>query len=101
MKTGYWRTYLLKTESNTISSLEDFVRNIGIPTAIKRDNSRIQTGTNWTDIERKLCINSIMTEPYYPWQKMVEHTIYDLGTMVKRCMDQYVVPLSQHYWCSR
>ena len=43
-KSGYWEAYPLKKELHVVTSLQDFVRTIGMPNAIKRDNSRVQAG---------------------------------------------------------
>ena len=67
----------------------------------KRDDSKTQTGTRWTDFERKLMINGLCTEPYSPWKNRAEHGVNDLGNMVKRCIKQFSVPLGQHHWVAK
>ena len=88
----------MKREANALSSLQDFVGNLGILPTLKRGNLRIQTGEKWVNFERQMCINGLMTELHSPWQNMTEHSINDLGVMIIRCMKEFSIPLNQYHW---
>ena len=98
-KTDYMSVYPLKTESHNRTALQDFGRTIRIPSGIKSDNAKSETGEKWTDWCRKYCVDQSFTEPKSPWQNYAEQGIGDLGRMVKRCMRKFKVPLSRHGWC--
>lgn len=72
-----------------------------MPNAIKRDNSKVQTGEKWKEVERDLCINGVMMEPHTPWENMAEKGIDDLSTMTAKCISEFGVPLGQHHWCQK
>ena len=65
-ETGHWEVHPMKKESHVLQSLQDFVRSIGVLPTLKRENARTQTGNKWTDFERQLCMNGLMTEPHSP-----------------------------------
>ena len=76
----------MSKESHSLHSLQDFVRNAGIPPTLKRDNAKTQTGDKWAGFERQMCINGLITEPHSPWQNASEYAINDLGVMTIRNM---------------
>ena len=82
-----------KKESHAVKPLQNFVRTIGTPNVVKKDNSKTQTGGKWKEVERDLCIQGKMTEPHSPWQNMAEHGIGDIGTTTTKCMAKFGVPL--------
>ena len=88
-------------ESHVLQSLQDFVRNIGIPPNLKKDNARTQTSNEWTGFERKLCANGLTKEPRSPWKNMSDHSIGDLGVIAQRNMKQFNVPMNQYHWCMK
>ena len=98
-KTDYMSVYPLKSESHNHTALQDFGRTVGIPSGIKSDNAKSETGQKWLDWCRKYCVSQSFTEPKSPWQNFAEQGIGDLGRMVKRCMRKFQVPLSRHGWC--
>ena len=91
---GHWELHPMSKESHSLSSLQYFVRNIGIPSILKRDNSRTQTGEKWTTFEHQLCVNGIMIDPKSTCQNKVEHFINELVTMVHMHMQEFNVPLN-------
>ncbi len=58
--------YGLNNVSCGTQALKEFIRDIGAPTHIYRDNFKIQTGKVWKDVIRKFKVKDITTEPYHP-----------------------------------
>ena len=65
--------YPMRTESDGPHAYEDFLRDEGCPTLLRRDNSKMQTGENFTSINRHFCIKDGLTEPYHPQQNPAEN----------------------------
>ena len=86
-----------KKENHVVTSLQDFARTVGVPSTVKRDNFKTQTGEKWKEVECNLCIKGKMTGPHSPWQNVVEHGIGDLGTTATECMGNFGVPLRQQH----
>ena len=89
----------MKTESHSHVALQDFGRQVGIPTCIKTDNAKTEIGKKWTEWCRTYLVKSKFTEPKHPWQNLSEQGIGDLSRMVKRCMKEFGAPLDRHGWC--
>ena len=71
----------IKEESHIVTSLQDFVRTIGIPNVMKRDNFKTQRSEKWTNVEQNLCVHGKITELHSPWENMTEHGINNLSIM--------------------
>ena len=63
----------MKTESEGPQAYEDFIREEGCPTLLRRDNSKMQTGDDFTSINRHFCVKDGYTEPYHPHQNPAEN----------------------------
>ena len=63
----------MKTESEGPQAYEDFIREEGCPTLLRRDNSKMQTGDDFTSINRHFCIKDGYTEPHHPHQNPAEN----------------------------
>jgi hypothetical protein len=59
----------MKTESEFADVYLDFIRKYGIPSALRRDNTKSKMSLRVTDIHRVLTIVDQWTEPHSPWQK--------------------------------
>ena len=84
----------MNKESHSLRSFQDFVRTVGIPPTLRRDNARTQTGAKWTGFERQMCVKGLMTEPHSPWQNASEHATNDLCAMTIRKMKECNIPLN-------
>ena len=65
--------YPLATESDSPNAYEDFIREEGCPTLLRRDNSKMQTGEDFRHINRHFCIKDGFTEPHHPQQNPAEN----------------------------
>eukprot|EP00957_Ditylum_brightwellii_P197387 15038580-Ditylum_brightwellii.AAC.3 len=61
-----WDVYPLKTESHNVSALQDYFRDMGIPSVLKSDNAQSETGSKWTDFCHHQCIKEETTEQQSP-----------------------------------
>ncbi len=55
----------MKRESEAPSAYEDVVRSIGAPNKMVTDNAKVCTGTKWTTISRRNCIESGLSVPHH------------------------------------
>jgi hypothetical protein len=62
----------MKTESEFADVYLDFIRKYGIPSALRRDNSKSEMSQRVKDIHRDLIIADQWTEPHSPWQNAAE-----------------------------
>jgi hypothetical protein len=62
----------MKTESEFADVYLDFIRKCGIPSALRRDNSKSEMSQSVKDIHRDLIISDQWTEPHSPWQNPAE-----------------------------
>jgi hypothetical protein len=62
----------MKTESEFAVVYLDFIRKYGIPSAIRRDNSKSEMSQSVKDIHRDFIIADQWTEPHSAWQKPAE-----------------------------
>ena len=65
--------YPLTTESEGPNAHEDFIREEGCPTLLRRDNSKMQTGEDFRHINRPFCIKDGFAEPHHPQQNPAEN----------------------------
>lgn len=99
IQSNRWEVYPLKTESNNGEALQDYTRQIGVPSVLKSDNAQSETGETWTKHCRDQCIATETTEPHTPWQNPAEQAIGTLGRMVRRVLRNTGAPLVEHDWC--
>jgi hypothetical protein len=62
----------MKTESEFPDVYFDFIRQIGIPAALRRDNTKSEMSQRVKQIHRDLVIADQWTEPHSPWQNPSE-----------------------------
>jgi hypothetical protein len=62
----------MKTESEFPDVYLDFIRQHGIPSALRRDNAKNETSQRVCQIHRDLVIADQWTEPHNPWQNPAE-----------------------------
>ena len=65
--------YLMKTERHGPVAYEDFLREEGCPTLLRRDNSKMQTSAEFTAICQQFCVKDGFTEPHHPHQNPAEN----------------------------
>ena len=73
IKSHMINVYPMKTESEGSLAYEDFLREEGCPTVLRRDNSQMQTSDLFTNICRHFCISDGFTEPHHPHQNPAEN----------------------------
>ena len=91
--------YGMKRESEGIEALQDFVNQVGAPECIRRDNSKMQNSEAWTKYERKMQINSEMTEPHNQQMNPAERRIQTVKKGVNALMDRKGTPHFMWYEC--
>ena len=64
--------YPMKSESEGPNAYEDFLREEGIPSILRRDNSKMQSGHAFRDINRHFLVKDGFTEPHHPHQNPAE-----------------------------
>jgi hypothetical protein len=62
----------MKTESEFPDVYLDFIRQHGIPSALRRDNAKSEMSQRVRQIHRYLVIADQRTEPHSPWQNPAE-----------------------------
>jgi hypothetical protein len=62
----------MKTESEFPDVYLDFIRQRGIPSALRRDNAKSEMSHRVRQIHRDLVIADQWTEPHSPWQNPAE-----------------------------
>jgi hypothetical protein len=62
----------MKTESEFPDVNLDFIRQYGIPSALRRDNAKFEMSLSVKQIHRDLVIADQWTEPHSPWQNPAE-----------------------------
>ena len=65
--------YHMKSASEGPHAYEDFIREEGCPTLLRRDNSKMQTGKDFTNICRYYGVKDAFTEPHHPHQNPAEN----------------------------
>ena len=86
----------LRTESDGPEALQDYIRTIGAPVAMRTDNSKMQLGVAWKRVLRRMVIRTENTEPHHPWQNFAERTIGTLKRQVSVLLDRTGAP--DHLW---
>jgi len=62
----------MPSENGAPDAYNDFLRHEGCPTILRRDNSRVQSGFRFQQLNRLYLIGDEYTEPYHPQQNMAE-----------------------------
>ena len=63
----------MKTEAEFYQVYQDFLREVGIPHTLRRDNARSEGSERVRQLNRDLIIADEFTEPYSPWQNPAEN----------------------------
>ena len=91
-KSFFTKALGMKSENEAPTALEDFCRNVGVPTGIRSDNSKAQTSKRWKDICRRFCIGQTTTEPHHPQQNPAERRIKTVKQLTLRLLDRSGAP---------
>ena len=78
--------YGMHSKSSGPDVLLEFFRTIGVPLAIRRDNSKMQASQAWNNIMRNYNCSDEFTEPYNPPQNPAEQCRSFIKTAIKRTM---------------
>ena len=89
---------LMKREANAPEAYEDVIREFGAPNKTVTDNAQVLTGTKWTSINRRYCIESGYTVPHHQHQNFSEGEGGNFKFAILKLMHNTPhAPLS--YWC--
>ena len=62
----------MQTESDFLNAYKDFIRDVGIPAGLHRDNALSEQSQEVIQLNRDLIVHDTFTEPYHPHQNHVE-----------------------------
>ena len=68
----------LQRESQSHAAYQDFIREVGAPTALCTDNAKTQVGEKWTTTNRKHHIQQRTIVPHNQNQNYAERCIQDI-----------------------
>jgi len=89
---------LLKKEANAPEAYEDVIREFGAPNKTVTDNAQVLTGSRWTTINRRYCIESGFTVPHHQHQNFSEGEGGNFKLAILKLLHNTPhAPLS--YWC--
>jgi hypothetical protein len=74
-RSHYQKEYGMRSEGSGPNALLDFFRDIGAPTSIRRDNSKMQTSELWETYLRQYNVRNEFTEPYHSQQIPAERQL--------------------------
>ena len=90
---GFTKIYPMERKNESIHSLDDFVKKIGVPETLICDNDTTMEGwSEWRKRIRKYNINPKYTEPHSPFQNKAELDIRELKRMIRRFQDRSKSP---------
>jgi hypothetical protein len=90
---GFCKVYPMEHKNETIHSLDDFVKKVGVPEILICDNDSTMEGWGeWKKRIRKYGIQPRYTEPYSPFQNKAELDIRELKRKIRRFQDRSQSP---------
>ena len=90
---GFTKVYPMERKNESIHSLDEFVKKIGVPETLICDNDTTMEGwSEWRKRIRKYNINPKYTEPHSPFQNKAELDIRELKRMIRRFQDKSKSP---------
>jgi hypothetical protein len=90
---GFTKVYPMERKNESIHSLDEFVKKVGVPETLICDNDTTMEGwSEWRKRIRKYNINPQYTEPYSPFQNKAELDIRELKRMIRRFQDKSKSP---------
>ena len=88
----YTKCYPMKTESEVPQIVRQMIREVGAPFSFRNDNSKVQTGKEFTEICNMYNIGQSTTESHHPQQSPAERRIGTIKHMTNRLMDRTGCP---------
>jgi hypothetical protein len=82
----YQSEYGMTSEGSGPNALLDFLRDIGAPMAMRRDNSKMETSELWEKYLRQYNVKNKFIEPYHPKQNPAERQLAIHKEQMKRQM---------------
>ena len=98
-KSKLTKVFGMRTESEGVDALEDFICENGALHALHNDNSKMQTGLSFKKILRKYNIKSENTEPHHPNQNPAEQRIQDVKCTSLKILNWTGVPGFLWFFC--
>jgi len=89
--------FLMRRRSQSPSTLEDLLREVGAPFEMKSDNAPEFKGKRWLSILRRAVVASSYTEPMHPNQNLAERRGGSLKAALVHLLHSTGAPLA--YWC--
>ena len=84
----YAKGYPMQTESRMSDALEDFIRDVGAPSALLSDNAKAEIGRRVEAICRMYAIRQVTTEPGHPEQNSCERHTATIKPMMENIQRQ-------------
>ena len=86
----------VKSDAEMSSTFQDYLRDVGIPTALMTDGARAETGFDVTNICRHHGIQQFRSEPDYQNQNFIERYVQEVKSIVIALMNTMNTP--PEYW---
>src|SRR6476620_714702 len=95
----YTKIYPMHKESEMPQVFEDFVREVGAPTVLITDNSKVQLGKAAKTLLRFYAVGDYQSEPGYQQQNPVERRVKDVKAMHDGAMNRSGAPAMHWLIC--
>ena len=89
---GWVKAYPMATKADTVHTLQDLLKEVGVPAKLILDNSLEQTKGDFRKMARDAGIRIVQTEPHSPWQNYAESAIRELKKATRRRMARTRTP---------
>jgi hypothetical protein len=90
---GYMHFIPMKVKSEAGYALQEFIQDVGIPSALHTDGAKELTEGKWREVCKTHGIKQTFTEPHSPFQNRAEVNIRELKKHTRRSMQQTKTPL--------
>ena len=90
----------MQTESDFLNAYKDFIKQVGIPAGLHRDNALSEQSEEVIQLNRDLIVHDSFTEPHHPHQNPVEsQAVRHIKNWSKLLLDRSGAPDNCWYLC--
>ena len=89
---GWVKAYPMASKKDTPHTLQDLLKEVGVPSKLIMDNALEQTKGEYKRMARDAGIRIVQTEPHSPWQNYAESAIRELKKATRRRMARTRTP---------
>lgn len=98
---GFTHFIPMKLKSDAGQALQEFIHDIGIPSALHIDDAKELTSGHWEHVRKTYGIRQTLAEPYSPFQNRAEVNIHELKKHTRRLMSKTSTPLRMWDFCAQ